>query len=73
MVNGDHDTLTIRPGFLDDDDADIIQHERKAACEKNRKVSRASVLSSLSQYLTQCFQSRIKITHKNGPSTAEEK
>ena len=72
-VDADHDILKIRPGFLNDDDDDTIQRERKAACRKDRKVSKVSFVISDSIASPEVFQATIKITRENTPSTAEEK
>lgn len=44
MANTNSDVLTIRPGFLEDDDDDTIQRERKAANRKGKKGPKVSHL-----------------------------
>lgn len=39
------DTFMIRPGFLEDDDIDAVQHERKVVKGKGKKVLKVSCSS----------------------------
>ena len=68
------DGFLVRPGFLEDDDLETIQQERKAV--KGQKVKSKSKVGHF-QYattLSDLFQSMVKVTHENvPPSTAEEK